>query len=621
MNGLTNKEVISSREKFGTNKLPEAKQKTAFQFFMETFKDRLNQILLAMMIVFTVIAVMGQGSFSEPAGVFIVLLAIAAIGTKTGLKSQKSEKELRDRTSVHYCNVIRDGNVQHINTDELVVGDVVIIQSGEGIYADGYLIEGSIKVDNSVLNGESEECKKTAYSGSELPYDPATRIATGNDYVDEHSLFSGAIITEGEGKMFVTNVGIGTDNYPGTVNGKTISQVRDIEQRKTSLEIQLEELAGQISKFGYAGAAIIIVALIVTNILKYGGLGGSTIDIVKNILTIAVTALTIIVAAVPEGLPLIINLITAQNAKVMIKNNVLAKNTNKIPEAGNIDLLCTDKTGTLTKGVLTPVYNIMGNGHPIAYAQMLIKNLFAMNAILNNDSMYDDKGEIVGGNATDRAVLSMFDINSYNDVKSTYSVKSHRPFNSAYKFSAVETEYEGELITLYKGAPERFINSASSVLIDDTIHEIDKDYLMSKIEEFTSKAMRVIATGYSLEPIDFDSSELPNDLVITSLIAIRDDVRPEVPEAVKQMHEAGVQVMMITGDVINTAKAIAVDAGLITSENDLAYTASEIDAMSDDELKDKLSRIKVIARATPDTKLRIVQVAQSLNRCVGMTGK
>ena len=166
-----------------------------------------------------------------------------------------------------------------------------------------------------------------------------------------------------------------------------------------------------------------------------------------------------------------------------------------------------------------------------------------------------------------------------------------------------------------------FKNSASSVLIDDTIHEIDKDYLMSKIEEFTSKAMRVIATGYSLEPIDFDSSELPNDLVITSLIAIRDDVRPEVPEAVKQMHEAGVQVMMITGDVINTAKAIAADAGLITSENDLAYTASEIDAMSDDELKDKLSRIKVIARATPDTKLRIVQVAQSLNRCVGMTGK
>lgn len=185
------------------------------------------------------------------------------------------------------------------------------------------------------------------------------RHANSNDYVDSYSLFAGTTVTDGEGKMIVTNVGV------NTVNGQTISTIDEIEETKTSLEIQLDDLAGQISKFGYIGAAIIVVALIVTNIIQLGGIAEylniGWIGILKNILTVAVTALTIIVAAVPEGLPLIINLITAQNAKVMIKHNVLAKHTNKIPEAGNIQLLCTDKTGTLTVGKLVPVENVMGD--------------------------------------------------------------------------------------------------------------------------------------------------------------------------------------------------------------------------------------------------------------------
>ena len=161
MYGLKSSEVEKQREKYGSNKLPEKKLKTGFQFFMETFEDRLNQILLAMMIVFTVLAVFGQGSYSEPIGVAVVLLAIASIGMNTGLKSQKSTKELKDRTSVHYCNVIRNGKIEHINTNDLVVGDLVIIQSGEAIFADGYLVEGNLSVDNSVLNGESEPQKNS----------------------------------------------------------------------------------------------------------------------------------------------------------------------------------------------------------------------------------------------------------------------------------------------------------------------------------------------------------------------------------------------------------------------------------------------------------------------------
>ena len=616
MYGLKSSEVEKQREKYGSNKLPEKKLKTGFQFFMETFEDRLNQILLAMMIVFTVLAVFGQGSYSEPIGVAVVLLAIAFIGMSTGLKSQKSTKELKDRTSVHYCNVIRNGKIEHINTNDLVVGDLVIIQSGEAIHADGYLVEGNVKVDNSVLNGESEPCKKTAWDKEDSPIAfGGQRKADSSDYTNSYALFSGTTVTDGEGKMIVTNVGV------DTVNGQTISTIDEIEETKTSLEIQLDDLAGQISKFGYIGATIIVVALIVTNIIQIGGIAEylniGWIGILKNVLTIAVTALTIIVAAVPEGLPLIINLITAQNAKVMIKHNVLAKHTNKIPEAGNIQLLCTDKTGTLTVGKLVPVENVMGDGKSITEDENTY-NLFKYNVILNSSAMFDENNKIVGGNATERALLSLVNADEYKKITNSATIVSKKSFNSANKFSAVETEYNGETFTYYKGAPERLIDAATKCVTLNGLESIDKDKLKMIVRSYTVKAMRVIATGYSSSKLPEEG--FPNDLIITSLIAIRDDVRPEVPEAVERMHDAGVQVMMVTGDVIDTAKAIAKDAGLITSESDIAMSAIDFDALSDEEAKEKLPYIKVIARATPNTKLRIVRLAQELGLCVGMTG-
>ncbi len=614
--GLTSSQATKNREKYGTNKLPEKKLKTGFQFFMETFEDRLNQILLGMMVVFTILAVCGQGSYSEPIGVAVVLLAIAFIGMNTGLKSQKSTKELKDKTSVHYCNVIRDGKVEHINTDDLVVGDLVIVQSGEGIYVDGYLVEGNLKVDNSVLNGESADCKKTAWKNEDATpiVMGGKREANSNDYVNSYALFAGTTVTDGEGKMIITNVGV------NTVNGQTIATIDEIEETKTSLDIQLEDLAGQISKFGYTGAVIIVVALLITNIVQLGGIanyfGLGWVSVLKDALTIAVTALTIIVAAVPEGLPLIINLITAQNAKVMIKHNVLAKHTNKIPEAGNIQLLCTDKTGTLTVGKLVPVYNSMGNGVEVDQSGK-VSTLFKMNVILNSSGMYDEHDNIVGGNATERALLTMVTPEEFADIKANVTIVNKQNFNSASKYSAVETS-GNEVITYYKGAPEKLISKAKYYETEDGVHELDVEATKELIKRYTSQAMRVIATGYSKSPL-FEN-ELPEDLILTSFVAIRDDVRPEVPEAVRKMHDAGVQVMMVTGDVIDTAKAIALDAGLITESTDIAMSAIEFDALSDEEAKEKLPYIKVIARATPNTKLRIVKLAQELGFCVGMTG-
>lgn len=611
--GLTNEQVQESRSTYGSNKLPEKKLKTAWDFFKETFSDRLNQILIAMMVVFTILAVSGQGSFSEPLGIFVVLLAIAVISTRTGLKSQKSTKELKDKTSVHYCNVLRDGEVKHINTDDIVVGDIVLVESGEAIYADGYLIEGKISVDNSVLNGESKECKKRVV----LDFDYVDKDnVTGDDYVDTNSLFAGATVVDGQGKMIVVKVGV------NTVNGKTITSMNEIEETKTSLEIQLDDLAGAISKFGTIGAAFIAVASLVSNILLMGGvhefLALGWLPIVSKVLTILTTALTIVVAAVPEGLPLIISLITSQNAKRMLDHNVLAKHTNKIPEAGNIQLLCTDKTGTLTKGMLQPVHNLTLDGADVHAAERDVKDLFFNNICLNTTAMFDSEGRIVGGNATERALLSMVNKEAY-EVRACVNVTNRKSFNSAYKYSAVEIACgENHAITYYKGAPEKLLGVATKyVNTYGDIVDIDHEAVKNMIAGFTTKAMRVIATGYSNSYL---GDELPDDMIIISLVAIRDDVREEVPEAVKKMHDAGVQVMMVTGDVIETAKAIAEDAGLITSKTDVAMSAIDFDKLSDEEAKTQLPYIKVIARATPQTKLRIVKLAQELGLCVAMTG-
>ena len=610
--GLTNEQVEVNRAKHGSNKLPEKKLKTAWDFFKETFEDRLNQILIAMMVVFTILAVSGQGSFSEPLGIFVVLLAIAIISTRTGLKSQKSTKELKDKTAVHYCNVMRDGEIQHINTDDLVVGDVVCIESGEAIYADGFLIDGRVSVDNSVLNGESKECKKHVIP--DFVYVEKENI-TGNDYVDENSLFAGATIVDGQGKMIVTKVGI------NTVNGKTITSMNEIEETQTSLEIQLDDLAGAISKFGTIGAIFIAIASLVSNVMLIGGVNEflqlGWLPILSKVLTIITTALTIVVAAVPEGLPLIISLITAQNAKRMLAHNVLAKHTNKIPEAGNIQLLCTDKTGTLTKGVLQPVHNITLDNVEIDNARQAVKELFFVNVCLNTTAMFDSSGNIVGGNATERALLSMVNEEAYNKY-SNATITNRKSFNSAYKYSAVEVDINGNKVTYYKGAPEKLLAVSKHYITKDfNTANIDHEAVKNIIANYTTKAMRVIATGYSLSPI---SDDLPDDLIITSLVAIRDDVRPEVPEAVRKMHDAGVQVMMVTGDVIETAKAIAEDAGLLKNETDIAMSAINFDKLSDEEVKAELPYIKVIARATPQTKLRIVKLAQELGMCVGMTG-
>ncbi|MCM1223261.1 MAG: HAD-IC family P-type ATPase, partial [Lachnospiraceae bacterium] len=388
---------------------------------------------------------------------------------------------------------------------------------------------------------------------------------------------------------------------------------------------QLDKLATQISKFGLIGACIVAVVLITVDILHAGGItpfwGMGNLAVIKSILSILVIALTIVAAAVPEGLPLIVSLVISQNAREMVRHNVLAKYANKIPEAGNIQILCTDKTGTLTCANLTPVQNFLGDGSVMPFdASCRANELFLYGVILNGGARYDATGKIVGGNSTGRALLGLIPQGgaAFEQLHNNYRVVVELPFDSANKYSA--TELHGpDSFTLYMGAPELILAHATKYMTaDGKFRKINKSVIDDIIDKNASRAMRMVATGISASNIS--RRGLPDDLVLLSLTALRDEIRDAIPDAVDTMHNAHVQVIMITGDSLPTAIAIAHETNIMQSPDDIAIGAAELDEYSDDKLLEILPRLRVVARAVPTTKLKLVRVAQSAGLCIGMCG-
>lgn len=608
--GLTEKQVIENRAKYGTNEMPRPKLKSAWQFFVEVFQDKLNIILLVMMCMFIALATFGYGSVYEAAGIGIVLLVVAITTVASKLKGQRSAEELRIKSSLLYTDVVRNGVVMRIPSTDVVVDDVVILRAGEMICADGYVIDGTVAVNNAILNGESDECEKTPVS-SDYVYNRAARIS-GDTYTDAHSVFSGTTVLSGECFIRVARVGGDTEN------AKIMTTLHSIEAVKTTLQIQLDGLAEKISKIGSVCAAIIFLVLLFVNIHTMGlAADASMLYMVFSALTVA---LTIFVAAVPEGLPFIIGIITGQNVATMIRNNILAKNPNKIPESGNIQILCTDKTGTLTRGIIEPVHNFSGAGADIGFVGEIggaVADAFLNNVALTCGATYGDNGTVIGGNLTGRALLTAVSpvAQQITQIQSDVPVRERIVFNSANKFSAVRTDD----VSCYLGAPEVILSHAKYCLdASGKLTPINHDAIAELIWQNASRAMRLVATAFSASWAT--DEKLPDDLVLISIVAMRDQVRPGVADVVVSLRTSGVQVMMITGDILDTARAIANDCGIICATDDIAITASELDNISDTDAKKLLPRIKVIARATPDTKLRVVKLAQSLNLCIGMCG-
>lgn len=607
MNGLSSKEVLKSRELHGSNKLPEPKLDKWYDFAKEALSEKITMILIAIAVLQLFLGVMGVMDLSDPIMILVVLAIVTCIAVKTGLGVQKSAAELRAKTSVRYCDVIRDGKVQTINKDELVVGDLVCVGMGQEIFADGYLIEGKISVNNAAINGETKECKKTPIEGY------VHKKTTSTDaYTNQNCLFAGTTVMSGEGKMIVTDVGV------NTVNGDTLVKMQTLEAPKTALDIALDNLSDFISKWGTIAAVITFAVLTISGIVQVGFgeyFSGGVLNIIQKIAQNFSVALTIIVAAVPEGLPLIVKLVTKQNVKTMEKFNILAKNPGKIPELAYVDIICTDKTGTLTTGIMTPKKIIDGFGNDVNKDSVLWNNIEA-NISLNNSATFDSENNITGGNSIDRAVLSLVNPETHADIQKKYPVKLKQVFNSSNKYSAFTTK---DGVTYYKGAPEKLIEHCTKVMDSsgEIVENNDNDTLSNAITAMTSNAMRCIAV--TMADGDLVENEIPNDMTFLGIIGVVDPVRDEVPSAVKIAHKAGIQVIEITGDCIETAVAVATECG-IYKDGDLALTNDEFEAMSDDEVKSIIPRLRVISRCSPNTKLRLVTLAQEIGKSVAMTG-
>lgn len=705
--GLTDEQVLESRKRYGSNKIPEPKQETFWDKFIETFEDPMIKVLCVVLVVLGSMWILGQTQIYEPLGTLIAILLVATVQAKTGISSQQAFNRLKNSIKKATCKVFRNGIVTVVEVDDVVVGDSTLLQSGDKIPADGVLGDGNLNVDNSALNGETEECKKTpAPDGFKIPNE-----ITGDTFVDEHSLFRGSVVFDGEGVMEIQKVG--TD----TMMGKMAEEMNE-EEPDSPLKVKLAKLAEQISMFGYIGSIVLalvymihfmvvdggfsnyvsgfhfptsneigfligisvaafVALLLIPNIkkivfaflslinsdkwkreklvfnFKLAGIGlvvvaimgfiyiGS-IDIFTDLITALELAIVIIVCAVPEGLPLMISLVLMQNTGRLLDHNCLVRKAIGIETAGSLNILFSDKTGTITKGELEVVEFFTADGKVQNLAESdKIRGLFDISIVQNTLSMFDNNHRVIGGNVTDQALLRYVGEDTFTKIKSItkYKPSKTQGFNSANKFSQTRIDDIGK--TFYKGAPEKLLANATKCLNSNgQVVEIDKDVLNAKIDALANKAMRVLAFGYSES--DFVKSQINDDIVIIGLVGIRDDVRPEAKKAIEEVQGAGIQVVMITGDRLETAVAIAKDAGLlkgnidlvseeeakdeekliksVASKDTIALTSKVLNKLSDDCVKQIVNKIRVIARALPTDKSRMVKICQEMNLVVGMTG-
>lgn len=614
--GLTDSEVEESRKKYGSNLIKEAEPDTFWKQFLQGFEDPMIQILCVIAVVIFIMFLFGQSEWYEPAGTLIAVLLVNFVSAKTGVANDNAYKKLKETQKKDTAKVIRNGVVTVIEVDDLVVGDIVVLQSGDKILADGVLADGKISVDNSALNGEAEECPKT-------PADEKFKIPeeiTGDTFVDEHSLFRGATVLDGEGHMMVQKVG------ETTMMGKMAKDMEDKEP-DSPLKVKLNKLANQISVFGYVGGVVIAIAYFIHYVLLAGSFADyfdmGWLYVFRGIMNAVAVAITIIVCAVPEGLPLVIALVLMQNTGKLYKVNVLVRKSIGIETAGSLNILFSDKTGTITKGQLEVVEFFDGSGKTLEIQSGATATAIKGNLDLcigkNTGAMFDNKHNVVGGNMTDQALLKFLGEDTYQALSKNEEciVTEVQEFNSANKFSQAFIGSMGR--TFYKGAPERFLEKAKTYL-DEHGNEVELDFAVinKKIDELAHRAMRVLAFGYSNSPVTQDA--INDDAVLVGFVGIRDDVRPEAKEAIEEVQSSGIQVVMITGDRKETAVAIAKEAGLFKNEEDMAITSTEFNAMSDDQVKAKIKHIRVISRALPTDKSRMVRLCQELNLVVGMTG-
>lgn len=622
--GLNDEQVKSSKEKYGDNRLTEQKRETFWQKLLGNFGDPMIKILcvaLLLNVIFMCLhyfAGIGDTEWYETVGIAAAVIIATFVSTYSEYNNENAFQKLQEEASLIKCKIYRNGEIAEIPINDIVVGDCILLQSGDKIPADGIIVDGNISVDQSVLNGESKEAKKIAVPENYVDKDEAM------DFLNQYKVFRGAVVCNGNAVMEVTTVG------DKSVYGQIASELQIDDDRESPLKVKLAKLANGISKFGYIGGVAIAVAYLVQSMLINGGAGPAAyfsqpdlfLKIFQDLVQAVMFAVVIIVMAVPEGLPLMIAIVSSLNMKKMLKDNVLVRKVNGIETAGSLNILFSDKTGTITKGKLEAVIFLDGKGtESKTYSDINSKTGEMLSLALkhNTNAVVTGSGEktkVVGGNPTERAVLAyVADAEDNFNVSTVASI----PFNSTNKYSATSVKGD-KTLTLIKGAPEKLLQKCK-YYYDENGNKVkfDGKVLNEKIDELANKAIRVLAVATADEMLKDDA--LPDgEWTLIGVLGIRDEVRPESVTAIKEVRSAGVQVVMITGDRKETAVAIAKDAGLLTEKTDLVFTSDELAKMSDDEIKKVIPNIRVVARALPTDKSRLVRLAQELNLVVGMTG-
>ena len=608
--GLTSQEAEQSLKKYGNNALSKPPQQTFFEKLLDNFQDPIIRILIVALLINVVFVYMGYADWIETAGIFVAIILATFVSTWSEYSNENAFQKLQEEASRITCKVWRDGQPVELRIDDLVVGDAVQLESGDKVPVDGVLLKGSLKLDQAALNGESEEAEKKP-AAFDFSWGGET------DFLNPYCLYRGSVVVEGQGLMRAEKIG------DASVYGQLTQELKEVE-RDSPLKLKLKNLADKISYFGYAGGLLIFIAVLLHKMFLAGGWSlyvADTARVLSDVVQALILAVIIIVMAVPEGLPLMIAIVSSLNMRKMLNDHVLVRKLNGIETAGSLNLLFTDKTGTITKGRLEVIGFIAGDGKEYDSFDKLpraIKEYTYENVVLNTSAAVAD-GKILGGNITEQA-LSRY-IGDYRTVNLPLR-NNFIPFNSANKYSFAGVQGAREY-TLAKGAPENLLALCDYYWDAEgrrlPLTEAMKQSLDARMLELARRAVRMLAL--CTYPGTVAGSALPqNGMVLTGILAIRDEVRPEAVEAIKKVHEAGVQIVMITGDRKETAVAIAKDAGLLQRPRDQVWTSQELAAMSDEEVKLNLRYLRVVSRALPLDKLRLVNIAQEMNLVTGMTG-
>ena len=610
--GLSDNAVSESRKIYGANVVTTQEAEGFFDKLRTNLKDPIIVILIVALAVTVFLAAMGFAPWYEGLGIAFAVVMATLIATWSEYSNENEFQRLLEEASKVKVKVFRNSTMVEILIDDLVVNDLVLLQPGDTVPADGYLLTGEIELNESALTGESETVKKTGADDEKH-----------SEAEEKYEMSRAALVVDGEAVMKVLEVG------DKTKYGATLKELTSAETRPSPLQEKLATLGRQISRFGYVGALFIAFSFMFNHIFLEGGgweiyFSKPAPEIIYHIVTAIILAIIIIVVAVPEGLPMMIAVVLSMNMRKLLKAKVLVRKLLGIETSGSLTILFTDKTGTLTQGKLTVSELLLGNAEHLQSYKEIPENLreTVSFALRNNTPASIDTGDpenpkIVGANPTGQALLRFLgaDLAKQDDVK----VKVNIPFNSSYKFSATQVEGSQNL-TMVKGAAEIVLAGCTHYLdVDGNKVELDSEKLKEEMLGLSKRAMRLIGLAVSNQDLG-EENVLPSDLTLVGIFGLRDEMRKESKTAVETVRRAGIQVVMITGDAKDTAQAIAREVGILEKEQALVLTSKELGEISDEELIKILPDMRVVARALPADKNRLVKLAKSMNWVVGMTG-